>query len=102
MAPQTEYASRFSNPNHPARQGLVGLVTGGKVNPTKGLIRGRFGGHDALEEAADNLTVRNTREAGKTEHGVNVAEDGMNRDLVAWQAMKRRRGGLGALLRQGQ
>lgn len=97
VAPQKEYASRYSNPNHPARQGLIGLVTGGKVNPQKGLIRGRFRGNDEYVETADELTARKAGENG-TE---NVARDGVNRDQIAWQATKGSgQRGLSKMLRQ--
>lgn len=41
--PQAKFASRYSDPNHPASSGLIGLVTGGKLssgNGSRGLIGG--------------------------------------------------------------
>ena len=88
MAPQKAYASRFSNPNHPARQGLLGLLSGGKVNPSRGIIRGHGGRNDAKVETAKELTAQAS--AGESMPMGSTASDGSNREQVAWQATKRR------------
>jgi hypothetical protein len=36
VAPQTSFASRYADPNHPANSGsLISLVTGGAYNPNR-------------------------------------------------------------------
>lgn len=96
VAPQKEYASRYSNPNHPAQQGLFGLVTGGKVNPSRGIIRGRDDKFQESAETADKLTARNVEM-----YQENVASDGISRYQVAWQAVRRRKPrGMRRVLRQ--
>lgn len=79
-------------------------MTGGKVNPKSGIIRGHGGKHDEYAAAAEDLTARNTAEHSNGSGGGpghNVAQDGVNRDQVAWQAVKGSgQRGLSRVLRQ--
>lgn len=119
VAPHQEWASRYSNPNHPARQGgTLAVLTGGKYNP-KGPVRNmmdkrkeRREGEQGIEE---NVSGDEREHDDPYEHDTlapvsdnsmekvpsNLSSDGTDRDEIAWQASrKRRQGPMRRLLRQ--
>ena|SRR6266536_5715420 len=79
MPPDQQFASRYSDPNHPASNGsLVSLLTGGHVNPRAGVdkLRQKYRDHkrekanaEAAEEAGDGEAkevVPETKVANRT------------------------------------